>query len=81
MFGERLVGAFGEMKALFDPDNRMNPGKVAAPRAIDDNLRLGAHWRPEIAQDPLRLPQDDHSFTRQCCGASASVTAVPSKAG
>ncbi|WP_445519924.1 FAD-binding and (Fe-S)-binding domain-containing protein [Streptomyces sp. NEAU-174] len=31
MFGERLVAAFGEMKAVFDPGNRMNPGKVTGP--------------------------------------------------
>jgi FAD/FMN-containing dehydrogenase/Fe-S oxidoreductase len=71
MFGERLVGAFGEMKALFDPDNRMNPGKVTAPRAIDDNLRLGAHWHPEIRKTHFGYPQDGHSFTQavlRCVG-------------
>jgi FAD/FMN-containing dehydrogenase len=26
MFGEELVQAFGELKAIFDPDDRMNPG-------------------------------------------------------
>ena len=31
MFGEDLVRAFGQFKAIFDPDNRMNPGKVVAP--------------------------------------------------
>ena len=31
-FGPRLNSAFAEIKALFDPTNRMNPGKIVAPR-------------------------------------------------
>jgi hypothetical protein len=31
MFGEELVRAFGQLKAIFDPGNLMNPGKVVAP--------------------------------------------------
>ena len=46
MFGEDLVRAFGQLKAVFDPGNRMNPGKVVAPYRIDENLRLGASWTP-----------------------------------
>ncbi|MFF2078748.1 FAD-binding and (Fe-S)-binding domain-containing protein [Kitasatospora sp. NPDC058162] len=47
MFGAPLVEAMGELKALFDPGDRMNPGKVVRPYRVDDNLRLGARWRPE----------------------------------
>ena len=42
MFGPELIGAFREFKALWDPDNRMNPGKlVDAVRVYDpvENLR------------------------------------------
>ena len=42
MFGPELMGAFREFKALWDPDNRMNPGKlVDAVRVYDpvENLR------------------------------------------
>jgi FAD/FMN-containing dehydrogenase/Fe-S oxidoreductase len=45
MFGEELVGAFAGFKALFDPDGRMNPGKVVDPDRLDQHLRL-AGWRP-----------------------------------
>ncbi|HEX5300666.1 MAG TPA: FAD-linked oxidase C-terminal domain-containing protein [Streptosporangiaceae bacterium] len=31
MFGEELVRAFGQVKAIFDPGDLMNPGRVAAP--------------------------------------------------
>ncbi|MEO8738252.1 MAG: FAD-linked oxidase C-terminal domain-containing protein [Casimicrobiaceae bacterium] len=35
-FGPRLNRAFAEVKALFDPDHRMNPGKIVAPPKMDD---------------------------------------------
>jgi FAD/FMN-containing dehydrogenase/Fe-S oxidoreductase len=43
MFGPELMQAFREFKALWDPDNRMNPGKlVDAVRVYDplENLRF-----------------------------------------
>lgn len=46
MYGEELVGAFREFKRLWDPENRMNPGKVVDPYARDENLRLGADFHP-----------------------------------
>jgi FAD/FMN-containing dehydrogenase/Fe-S oxidoreductase len=36
MFGERLVGAFEEVKDAFDPDTRLNPGKIVRPYRMDD---------------------------------------------
>ena len=36
MFGPRLVGAFAELKALFDPRGLMNPGKIVNPTKMDD---------------------------------------------
>ena len=42
MFGPELIEAFREFKALWDPDNRMNPGKLSdAVRVYDptENLR------------------------------------------
>jgi FAD/FMN-containing dehydrogenase/Fe-S oxidoreductase len=46
MFGDRVVGAFRRLKALFDPDNLMNPGKIVFPAAATDNLRLGTDYQP-----------------------------------
>ncbi|WP_405632613.1 FAD-binding and (Fe-S)-binding domain-containing protein [Streptomyces sp. NBC_01174] len=71
MFGDDLVAAFGEVKALFDPGNRMNPGKVVNPFRTDENLRLGPLWRPQSGPTEFGYPQDDHSFTRavmRCVG-------------
>ncbi|MFE9097590.1 FAD-binding and (Fe-S)-binding domain-containing protein [Streptomyces sp. NPDC007264] len=71
MFGDRLVTAFGELKALFDPDNRMNPGKVVEPNPVDGQLRLGSGWRPAAGPTHFGYPEDDHSFARavmRCVG-------------
>ncbi len=46
MFGEDLVTAFGEFKAIWDPDGGMNPGKVVNPRRFDQDLRVGAGLPP-----------------------------------
>ncbi|MFJ9821775.1 FAD-binding and (Fe-S)-binding domain-containing protein [Streptomyces sp. NPDC101151] len=71
MFGTRLVSAFGELKALFDPENRMNPGKVVHPNPVDGQLRLGPVWRPATPETHFGYPEDDHSFNRavmRCVG-------------
>ncbi|MFE9611145.1 FAD-binding and (Fe-S)-binding domain-containing protein [Streptomyces sp. NPDC006012] len=71
MFGERLVAAFAELKAVFDPGNRMNPGKVVDPNPVDGQLRLGSSWRPATADTYFGYPHDDHSFNRavlRCVG-------------
>ncbi|WP_329272041.1 FAD-binding and (Fe-S)-binding domain-containing protein [Streptomyces pseudovenezuelae] len=71
MFGERLVTAFGELKALFDPDNRMNPGKIVHPNPVDGQLRLGPAWHPATPATHFGFPDDDHSFNRavmRCVG-------------
>ncbi|MFE1360925.1 FAD-binding and (Fe-S)-binding domain-containing protein [Streptomyces harbinensis] len=78
MFGERLVGAFTEFKALFDPDDRMNPGKIVSPdrttgpHPVDGELRLGPHWQPhETPEQHFDYPEDAHSFRRsvmRCVG-------------
>jgi FAD/FMN-containing dehydrogenase/Fe-S oxidoreductase len=47
MFGPELMQAFREFKATWDPDNRMNPGKlVDAVRVYDpiENLRHHLRW-------------------------------------
>ncbi len=46
MFGEELIQAFREFKSIWDPDWKMNPGKVVEPYRIDQNLRLGADYHP-----------------------------------
>jgi len=72
MFGPGLVGAFGELKAIFDPGNKMNPGKVVHPARLDEHLRLGGQWAPAAPQDLVfRYPHDGGSFVQaanRCVG-------------
>jgi Fe-S oxidoreductase len=62
MFGDEIVRAFGELKAAFDPGNRMNPGKVVAPYRLDENLALRG-WFPDERPSFFRYRQDGGSFT------------------
>jgi FAD/FMN-containing dehydrogenase/Fe-S oxidoreductase len=71
MFGERLVQGFREFKAIWDPAGKMNPGKVVNPYAVDQNLRLGAEFRPRQPKTHFRFPDDDGSLARaslRCVG-------------
>lgn len=71
MFGERVVGAFEQTKALLDPQNRMNPGKVVHPYKLDENLRQGVDYRPFEPATMFSYPHDEHRFSRaadRCVG-------------
>ncbi|RGC66737.1 Anaerobic glycerol-3-phosphate dehydrogenase subunit C [Micromonospora sp. MW-13] len=71
MFGDRLARAFGQFKAIFDPDDRMNPGKVMPAYPLDSHLRLGADYDHGGVQTVFRYPDDGGSFGRavlRCVG-------------
>ncbi|HET6615187.1 MAG TPA: FAD-binding and (Fe-S)-binding domain-containing protein, partial [Dehalococcoidia bacterium] len=71
MFGPELMRAFGEFKAIWDPDGKMNPGKIVDPYRIDENLRIGAHYNPPVPPTYFNYPDDDGSFARataRCVG-------------
>jgi FAD/FMN-containing dehydrogenase/Fe-S oxidoreductase len=71
MFGPELIQAFREFKALWDPDWKMNPGKVVEPYKLDENLRLGADYKPWEPQTHFKFPEDHGSLayaTLRCVG-------------
>ncbi len=71
MFGEELVEAFREFKSIWDPDWKMNPGKVVDPYRITDNLRLGTHYRPAHPKVHFAYPEDHGDFAHvgvRCVG-------------
>jgi FAD/FMN-containing dehydrogenase/Fe-S oxidoreductase len=71
MFGQELVNAFREFKSIWDPDGRMNPGKIVDPYRIDQNLRLGASYRPPELATHFAFPADHRQFaftTIRCVG-------------
>jgi FAD/FMN-containing dehydrogenase/Fe-S oxidoreductase len=42
IFGDELYEAMRSVKGIFDPDNRMNPGKIVDAPSMTDNLRDAA---------------------------------------
>ena len=62
MFGSELIGAFREFKTIWDPDWKMNPGKIVDPYHIDENLRLGADYHPWDPPTYFKFPDDHGSF-------------------
>jgi FAD/FMN-containing dehydrogenase/Fe-S oxidoreductase len=71
MFGDELVGAFREFKSIWDPDWKMNPGKVVDPYPITSNLRLGAGYSPPQPTTHFAYPRDGGSFAHaatRCVG-------------
>lgn len=71
MFGPRLVEAFKEFKRIWDPDGKMNPGKVVDAYPLDSNIRVGPGHRPRLVMTYFKYPDDGHSFanaTERCFG-------------
>src|SRR5713101_663655 len=74
MFGPELIKAFGEFKAAWDPDNKMNPNKVVNAYLPTENLRLGADYKPLEPRTHFQFPDDDGSFSKaalRCIGLGA----------
>src|SRR5438132_7050126 len=71
MYGSTIVQAFREFKAIWDPQWKMNPGKVVEPYRLDENLRLGSDYRPWQPETHFRFPEDHGSLARatlRCVG-------------
>ncbi len=69
MFGPELIQAFREFKAVWDPANRMNPGKLSVPAVIPEgtpaeiytpaeNLRVGPGVKREPVETHFAFPND-----------------------
>jgi FAD/FMN-containing dehydrogenase/Fe-S oxidoreductase len=71
MFGDELVGAFREFKSIWDPEWKMNPGKVIDPYLITENLHLGADFNPWSPKTHFHYPEDSGKIERavtRCVG-------------
>src|SRR5580698_2982499 len=71
MFGPELVQAFREFKSVWDPEWKMNPGKVIDPYKLDENLRLGADYAPWEPKTNFKFLADHGSLaqaTLRCVG-------------
>ncbi len=91
MYGEELMAVFREFKAIWDPQNRMNPGKLVSAEgrvfAADENLRQGPAYKPVTFATRFAFRSEvGNGFTRateHCvgmgkCRAASGGTMCPS---
>jgi Fe-S oxidoreductase len=74
MFGEDLMEAFRGFKRIFDPTNRMNPGKLIDAHQSHEDLRLGADYKPWQPKTHFAFAEDNGSLasaTLRCVGVGA----------
>ncbi|MCG7210500.1 FAD-binding and (Fe-S)-binding domain-containing protein [Streptomyces arenae] len=79
MYGAETVALFERAKAVWDPDDLLNPGMLVRPAALDTNLRFAALPREPVSV-AFGYPSDGGDFTaavRRCVGvAKCRTTAV-----
>jgi FAD/FMN-containing dehydrogenase/Fe-S oxidoreductase len=70
MYGPELIQAFREFKAIWDPQGRMNPGKVVDPYPITSNLRLGPSYDPPRQHTYFHFEEEDgfRGAVERCVG-------------
>ncbi|TKK67275.1 FAD-binding oxidoreductase [Ilyomonas limi] len=71
MFGDELVEAFKEFKAIWDPQWRMNPGKIVDTYGQTNDLRIGIDYDPPKLKTHFQFPDDAYSWERitlKCVG-------------
>ena len=70
MYSPEAMELFSAVKALFDPNNLLNPGVLVRPQAIDTDLRR-PKAKPMLAADGFSFAHDDGDFTKavhRCVG-------------
>ncbi|MEU3959994.1 FAD-binding and (Fe-S)-binding domain-containing protein [Streptomyces buecherae] len=83
MYGSELVQLFERFKDLWDPAGGMNPGMLARPRRLDENLRFAVLPR-EPVDVAFGYPEDGGDFSaavRRCVGVAKCRTTSVSGAG
>lgn len=72
-FGEQIYNAFIEIKHLFDPEGRMNPGKIIKTPAIDRNLRFASYSKPIAVNSIFHFRKQGGMLeaAEQCTGVGA----------
>jgi FAD/FMN-containing dehydrogenase/Fe-S oxidoreductase len=71
MFGSRLVGAFEEVKDLFDPTGMLNPGKIVRAPRFDDRSLL--RYPPDYAVGDFAPRLDWSAYPGNAGGLQGAV--------
>ncbi|WML81010.1 FAD-binding and (Fe-S)-binding domain-containing protein [Streptomyces sp. VNUA74] len=77
MYGEETVALFERAKAVWDPDDLLNPGMLVRPAPLDANLRFSVLPR-EPVDVAFGYPADGGDFSaavRRCVGVAKCRTA------
>ena len=72
MYGPELVEGFREFKRAWDPDWKLNPGKLVDAYEVDENLRVGPDYRRRRVKTHFSFAADGGSLaaaTERCFGA------------
>jgi FAD/FMN-containing dehydrogenase/Fe-S oxidoreductase len=70
-YGPELMAAMREFKLIWDPQWRMNPGKVVDPFRLDEDLKLGVDYNPPRAKTKFAYKEDGGDFAHaalRCVG-------------
>jgi FAD/FMN-containing dehydrogenase/Fe-S oxidoreductase len=74
MFSPELMDAFRTFKRIWDPTNRMNPGKLIDAHQPHEDLRLGADYKPWKPETHFAFAEDNGSLASaalRCVGVGA----------
>ncbi|WP_433547024.1 FAD-binding and (Fe-S)-binding domain-containing protein [Streptomyces sp. CA-294286] len=77
MYGEELVALFGAYKDVWDPAAGMNPGMLARPARLDENLRFAVLPKRPVTDVAFGYPHDGGDFSaavRRCVGVAKCRT-------
>jgi FAD/FMN-containing dehydrogenase/Fe-S oxidoreductase len=86
-YGPRLLDAMRRFKLIWDPEWKMNPGKVIDAYRFDENLKLGTDYNPPRPKVKFAYEEDDGDFAHaalRCVGVGkcrvpdAQMTMCPS---
>ncbi|SJZ36023.1 FAD/FMN-containing dehydrogenase [Enhydrobacter aerosaccus] len=73
-FGPRLTKAFESIKELFDPDNRLNPGKIVRPTRMDDRSLF--RFKPDYKNIDYKPALDWSAWNVQNDARTENLTAA-----
>ncbi|GLZ49214.1 lactate dehydrogenase [Actinomycetospora sp. NBRC 106375] len=76
-YSPELLGAFKDFRAAWDPEGRMNPGRVVEPAKMDEDLKVFVGVPTIGPRTELAYTDDRGSFTRasrRCIGVAKCIT-------